>query len=263
VERAGARGEVAGLARQTLAAWLAGRHEPPNGAHDQERWRRATWDDLCEMVRVDPQTWLEVSLEVIDETPWSRRLGVIGLWPFRAVLAVGGDPIQGQALAAARADPKRTAIVVEALEDLVGDAGRVWSGMTAVVTRLGVDTAIAANARISEAAAASSDGVGHWESPDFWAFGLGGRIAQNDPELAWVFVNGVIDSVSDETLDYVGASELEDFCWAVAPAFIERIETEAASDPRFRRALASVWPGVDTIPPETYRRIRMAAEIVD
>ena len=60
-------------------------------------------------------------------------------------------------------------------------------------------------------------------------------------------------------LDYVGAGELEDFCWEVAPAFIERIEAEAVRNPRFRLALASVWPGAGTIPPEMYSRIRAAA----
>ena len=64
---------------------------------------------------------------------------------------------------------------------VIGDDGRVWSGLTETVRRLGLETAVAANARVAEATAATRGGDDHWDSPDFWAFGLGGRLAANDP----------------------------------------------------------------------------------
>jgi len=244
--------------RRTLGAWLDGTNDPPTGLVD-DGWRQARWDELCDAIGKDPQTWLDVSLTVIEETPW-KDLGMIGVWPFRALLAVGGDSIEGQVLEIARVDPKVAGIYVMAMEDVIGDHGHVWSGLTAVVRRLGSDVAVAATARIAEAAQTSAEGRDFWDSPDEWAFGLGGRLAANDPELAWTFILGVIEAVPETVLGYVGASEVEDFCWEVAPAFIERIEAEAARSPRFRIALGSVWPGGETIPPDTYGRIRTAAQ---
>jgi hypothetical protein len=258
----GAKARVAERARQTLAAWLAGTYDRPNDDRDRESWRQARWVELCEAIREDPDTWWEVSRDVIDETDWSQ-LGIVGVWPFRALLTVGGEAIQAKAFEVARTDRKVAGLVVMAMEDVIGDHGRVWSGLTEVVRRLGLDTAVEANARLTEATVASSGGDEHWDSPDFWAFGLGGRLARNDPELAWAFVLALIERVPDTGLDHVGASELEDFCWVVAPLFIDRIEAEAARNRRFRAALGSVWPGLRTIPPGTYRRIRAAVEIED
>ena len=253
-----AKTRVAEHARQTLMAWRSGSNDPPEADHDREAWRQARWDELSEAIRVDPETWWEVSRDVIEESDWSQ-LGMIGLWPFHALLAVGGDAIQTKAFEAARSDPKVAGLVVMGMEMVIGDDGRVWSGLTETVRRLGLETAVAANARVAEATAAARGGDDHWDSPDFWAFGLGGRLAANDPELAWAFVLALIETAPETELDYVGAGELEDFCWEVAPAFIDRIEAEAARNPRFRVALASVWPGAGTIPPETYSRIRAAA----
>jgi hypothetical protein len=234
-----AKARVAERGRQTLLAWRSGMNDPPEADHDRESWRQARWDELCAAIRADPVTWWEVSREVIEESDWSQ-LGMVGLWPFHALLAVGGEAIKAKAFEAARTDPKVAGLVVMAMEIVIGDHGRVWSGLTGTVRRLGLDTAVAANARLSEATAASTAGDDDWDSPDFWAFGLGGRLAANDPELAWAFVLALIETVSAATLDYVGAGELEDFCWEVAPAFIDRIEAEAARNHRFRVALASV-----------------------
>ena len=79
---------------------------------------------------------------------------MVGLWPFHALLAVGGDAIQTKAFEAARTDPKVAGLVVVAMEMVIGDNGRVWSGLTETVRRLGLETAVSANARVAEATAA-------------------------------------------------------------------------------------------------------------
>ena len=54
--------------RRTLGAWLDGTNDPPTGLVD-DGWRQARWDELCDAIGKDPQTWLDVSLTVIEETP--------------------------------------------------------------------------------------------------------------------------------------------------------------------------------------------------
>jgi hypothetical protein len=248
---------IAVIARQTFAAWAADENRPPDGAYDGGAWRQAQWARLREAIEPDPETWWLVALEAIRYAS-PDDLRILGLWPFRVLLAVGGEPLQQRAVVIARDDPKMAAILVEALEDSFAVPGQVWSGMTEMVRLLGLETAIAAAMRHADRVAAIH-GDDADDTPDFWAFDLGGRLARNVPELAWAFVTGLIAGVSEPALDFVGAGELENFCWVVGATFIERIEAEAECNPRFRRALGSVWPGNEVIPADTYRRIRAAA----
>ncbi len=72
--------------------------------------------------------------------------------------AVGGDAIQTTAYEAARSI-EAAGLVVMGMEMVLGDNGRVWSGLTETVRRLGLETAVAANARVAEATAASAKGM--------------------------------------------------------------------------------------------------------
>jgi hypothetical protein len=69
------------------------------------------------------------------------------------------------------------------------------------------------------------------------------------PEIGWAFVLGLVSVVPAELLGHVGGAELEDFCWAAADEYVDRIVEQAPSDPRFRVALGPVWPGGKAISP--------------
>ena len=148
---------VAEHARQTLMAWRSGSNDPPEADHDRESLATGP---LGRALRGDPRRPRDVVGGLTRGhrgSEWSQ-LGMVGLWPFHALLAVGGDAIQTKAFEAARTDPKVAGLVVMGMEMVIGDDGRVWSGLTETVRRLGLETAVAANARVAEATAASSEG---------------------------------------------------------------------------------------------------------
>lgn len=76
-----------------------------------------------------------------------------------------------------------------------------------------------------------------------WAFMEPSDEARENPEKGW---QCLLFAVRDErfTNDHLGvlaASTLEDLLSYHGPAFIERVETEAQSDPRFAWMLGGVW----------------------
>jgi hypothetical protein len=96
--------------------------------------------------------------------------------------------------------------------------------------------------------------------PDnIWTVGLVGTAASVDPDFVWTFLLDVLPALSDTAVCMFGCGDLEDFCWAASDLFIDRIEEMARNNERFRSALGCVWPGGETISPETYARIRSAA----
>ena len=175
--------------------------------------------------------------------------------------ARGGTPstvvdCTGEAPKVLRLGAISAGLLVEALEYELGSASaNVRAGKARAVAMVGLDAAVEAARRLLEQAAS----IEEWESPDFWAFDLGRVLGSADPELGWEFVCRIVEVVSDQARPLAGAGELEDFCWAAAPAFIERIEEQARRSQAFREALGSVWPGGDSIPPAIYARIRAAA----
>jgi len=199
-------------------------------------------------------------LELVRTTPVSdagvRRLADI---PLRVLLSVGGETYQRRAVDAARDHPTMAALAFDALERDLGTVGETWGGAAAAVALLGVETAVAAWVRLYTGLEKAGWTESGWDTVDFWAFMLGGHLGAAAPALGGDFVCGLIAAVPDTLLGYVGASELEDFCWEAGAEYIDRIEAESARDPRFRRALRDVWPGGERISPAVYLRIRQAA----
>jgi hypothetical protein len=76
---------------------------------------------------------------------------------------------------------------------------------------------------------------------DFWAVDAAFLLPQEDPERAWSLVLALVAQASFEELGHVGAGPLEHLIEAQAPAFIDRIESQAATDPKFKDTLASIW----------------------
>jgi hypothetical protein len=62
------------------------------------------------------------------------------------------------------------------------------------------------------------------------------------PDDAWRFILEVLHlDRNGEVVDVLAAGQLEDLLSSHGPAFIERVETEARTDPRFATLLGGVW----------------------
>ncbi len=76
---------------------------------------------------------------------------------------------------------------------------------------------------------------------DFWAVDAVFPLPQQDPERAWSLILALVEQASFEALGHIGAGPLEHLVKAHAPSFIDRIERQAATDLKFKEALASIW----------------------
>ncbi len=76
---------------------------------------------------------------------------------------------------------------------------------------------------------------------DFWAVDAVFLLPQDDPERTWSLILALVEQASFEALGHIGAGPLEHLVEAHAPSFIDRIERQAATDLKFKEALASIW----------------------
>jgi len=83
--------------------------------------------------------------------------------------------------------------------------------------------------------------AGWASSRNHWSYDVMFTLVNDAPEIAWPILLEIADTADDEQLVFFGAGVLEDFIAAHGRQFIDRIEERAASDPRFRRSLQSVW----------------------
>jgi hypothetical protein len=92
-----------------------------------------------------------------------------------------------------------------------------------------------------------------------WASGeLNYDLVYEQPDRAWSIILELIRLAPDDTvLAIIAAGPLENLLCAHGPDFIERVETQASTNPRFRHCLAGVW-GSNRMPPEVYTRMRTA-----
>jgi hypothetical protein len=92
------------------------------------------------------------------------------------------------------------------------------------------------------------DGVLRDNDLNFEVFEEFDRCARGDPESCWPLILGVLAATDDDyTLANLSAGPLEDLINRHGEQFIERIETEARANPRFRELLCGVW---DSVAPE-------------
>ena len=103
---------------------------------------------------------------------------------------------------------------------------------------------------------AHAEAVAHGrEDADFWAFNELADLIRDDSDGAWQIVVEVLACASDdETLGYVAAGALEDLICAHPHAMIDRVETRARQDTRFRKAVRRVW-GWTRIPKDIRARL--------
>ena len=94
---------------------------------------------------------------------------------------------------------------------------------------------------------------------DFWAWqGVYDIVHGPDGGAAFGLVVDLVRAVPDDRLEYVGAGPVEDLVEKFGPLLIEQIVAAADKDPRFRKALASVWLVVEDLPAAVLERLQEA-----
>jgi hypothetical protein len=82
-------------------------------------------------------------------------------------------------------------------------------------------------------------------------------VCKHDRVRAMAMIRALVaEAKTDEELAYIGAGLLEDLLCHQGPEAISLVEEEAATDSRFRFALAGVWPS--TIAPNVWTRVTAA-----
>lgn len=78
--------------------------------------------------------------------------------------------------------------------------------------------------------------------PRFWAIDAFSRLNDEDPELCWKAILEILRrKPGNKVLGVLAAGPLEDLIGYHGPGFIDRIETEARTNPDFRYLLGGVW----------------------
>jgi hypothetical protein len=94
---------------------------------------------------------------------------------------------------------------------------------------------------------------------DFWAWEDVYEIVHGpDGGAAFRLVVDLVRAVPDDRLEHVGAGPVEDLVVNFGPQLIEQIVVAAGKDPRFRKALASVWLVVEDLPEKVLERLQEA-----
>ncbi len=94
----------------------------------------------------------------------------------------------------------------------------------------------------------------------FWSFEEMARLQASDPERCWSIILKIFaQDQSDYLLANLAAGPLEDLLAQHGERFIERIETLARQEPRFRFATQMVWRNSISAP--VWARLRKAATL--
>src|SRR5262245_55900492 len=90
-----------------------------------------------------------------------------------------------------------------------------------------------------------------------WVWELVDDLCTQDGRGAVRMIRALVEEAkSDKELESIGAGPLEDVLRRQGPVAIGPVEEAAAGDPRFRYALAGVWPSEEN--PEIWKRWRAA-----
>jgi hypothetical protein len=74
---------------------------------------------------------------------------------------------------------------------------------------------------------------------NFWAFEALSDLVSGDPEEGWLMILEILQfDQSSHILENLSAGPLEDLLAMHGPAFIDRVDAEAARDPTFAKLLA-------------------------
>ncbi len=102
--------------------------------------------------------------------------------------------------------------------------------------------------------------AGFDDEADFWAWeAVDDAVWNSSTDDIWALILDLVERAPDALIGNVAAGPLEHAVVEHGPALIDRIETEAASDPRFRRALGSIWLEHGELPPDVLNRLVRAS----
>jgi len=94
---------------------------------------------------------------------------------------------------------------------------------------------------------------------NWWAYQHLQSLIENSPEEAWDMILAILERIeSPELLEDLGAGPLEDLMRDHGPEFIDRVESLARENQRFRAAV-SVVDGHLSIDSQVLERLRRAA----
>jgi len=94
---------------------------------------------------------------------------------------------------------------------------------------------------------------------NFWAFEALDDLVSEDPEEGWSMILQILRlDQSPSVMENLSAGPLEDLLAKHGPAFIDRVEAEAASAPIFAKLLGGVWQNRMT--DEVWARVQAARD---
>jgi hypothetical protein len=90
-----------------------------------------------------------------------------------------------------------------------------------------------------------------------WVGSLATRLCERDSIHVLAFIRALVaEARNDEELAFIGAGPVEDLLRKQGPESIDAVEAAAASDARFRFALAGAWP--EETHPDVWKRVTVA-----
>ncbi len=93
---------------------------------------------------------------------------------------------------------------------------------------------------------------------DFWAWDRASAIVRADAEEGWALVKALVEVAPDRLLGGIAAGPLEELIRHHGPALVDRVESRARRDERFRESLAQIWLGTGAVPEVIERRLQQA-----
>jgi hypothetical protein len=97
--------------------------------------------------------------------------------------------------------------------------------------------------------------IGQPIETDFWAWEMVYDLVDADPERGWSLVTLLVAGASGANLGQVGAGPLEKLVCQHPLAVIDRVESCARHDPKFRECLSTIWLSRGEVPDEVITRI--------
>ena len=102
--------------------------------------------------------------------------------------------------------------------------------------------------------------AGPKDEADFWAWeAVTDATSLASPDEIWPFLLELVRHAPDTLLGNVAAGPLEHAIRVNGPALIDRVESEAASDPRFKWALGRIWLQHGELPASVIERLVRAS----
>ena len=95
---------------------------------------------------------------------------------------------------------------------------------------------------------------------DFWAVDIFHNIVPKDPTRAWSLIIDLVAASPEESLGAIGAGPLEDFVVAHGNDWIDKIHTEARSNPAFRESISRIWINRGALSQEAEARLVALSE---